>query len=137
CEAWMLGYLRRNSALPVPTVLAAEPGLLLLEYMDSGDALDARAEAHAAELLAALHAVRGPHFGFERDTVIGPLDQPNPPTARWRDFFRDHRLLHRARAAHDGGRLPARLLARIESLAGRLERWLAEPAHPSLVHGDC
>jgi len=137
CEAWMLGYLRRNSALPVPAVLAAKPHLLLLEYIHSGDALDARAEAHAAELLAALHAVRGPHFGFLRDTLIGPLDQPNPATPRWLDFFRDQRLLHRARAAHDAGRLSARLNARIEALAARLAGWIEEPPHPALIHGDC
>jgi fructosamine-3-kinase len=137
CEAWMLGYLRKHSGLPVPAVLAAEPDLLLLEYIDAGDALDARAEAHLAELLAALHAIEGPHFGFERDTLIGPLDQPNPPAPRWLDFFRDQRLLHRARAAHEAGRLPARLLARIEALAARLGRWIEEPPHPALVHGDC
>ncbi len=137
CEAWMLGYLRRRSALPVPAVLAAAPDLLLLEYLDSGDALDGRAEEHAAELLAALHAIRGPHFGFERDTLIGPLDQPNPPGPRWGEFFRDHRLLHRARAAHHAGRLSARLVARIEALAARLPRWIEEPPHPSLIHGDC
>ncbi len=137
CEAWMLGYLREHSALPAPAVLAAEPDLLLLEYIDSGDALDARAERHLAELLAALHAIEGPYFGFERDTLIGPLDQPNPPSPRWLDFFRDRRLLHRAGAAHEAGRLPARLLARIEALAARLERWIEEPRHPALVHGDC
>ena len=137
CEAWMLRYLAEHTALPVPAVLAAAPDLLLLEHIDSGEAIDARAEAHCAELLAALHAIRGPHFGFARDTPIGPLDQPNPPTPRWRDFFRDERLLHRARAAHAAGRLSARLLARIETLAGRLDRWIAEPAHPALIHGDC
>lgn len=137
CEAWMLRYLEEHTALPVPAVLAAESDLLLLEYIDSGDPIDARAEAHAAELLAALHAIRGPHFGFLRDTLLGPLDQPNPATPRWRDFFRDQRLLHRARAAHEAGRLPVRLLARIETLAGRLERWIDEPRRPSLIHGDC
>ncbi len=137
CEAWMLRYLADHTALPVPAVIAAAPDLLLLEYVDAGDAMDARAEVHCAELLAGLHAIRGPQFGFTRDTLIGPLDQPNPPTSRWLDFFRDHRLLHRARAAHEAGRLPARLLARLETLAGRLDRWIVEPAHPSLIHGDC
>jgi fructosamine-3-kinase len=137
CEAWMLGYLRKHSALPVPAVLATAPGLLLLEYIDSGDPADARAEAHCAELLAALHGIKGPHFGFVRDTLIGPLDQPNPPAPRWLDFFREQRLLHRARAAQEAGHLPARHLARIETLAARLDRWIEEPAHPALIHGDC
>lgn len=137
CEAWMLRYLADNTALPVPAVLAAAPDLLLLEYINAGGPMDAGAEAHCGELLAALHAIVGPHFGFARDTLIGPLDQPNPRAPCWLEFFRDHRLLHRARAAHEAGRLPARLLARIETLAGRLERWIEEPAHPSLIHGDC
>ena len=137
CEAWMLRYLAGNTALPVPAVIAAERNLLLLEYIDSGDAMDVRAEANCAELLSALHAIRGPHFGFERDTLIGPLDQPNPPARGWLEFFREHRLLHRARAAHAAGRLPSGLLARVETLADRLDRWIEEPAHPALIHGDC
>jgi len=137
CEAWMLRYLKAESALPVPAVIAAAPDLLIIDYIDAGGALDARAEAHLAELLAALHAIRGPHFGFARATVIGPLDQPNPPATSWLEFFRDHRLLHRAAAADAKGRLPARLFARIETLAGKLERWIEAPAHPALIHGDC
>ena len=41
-----------------------------------------------------------------------------------------------ARAAEAEGSLPAKLLVRIERLAERLPDYLAEPAHPSLLHGD-
>jgi fructosamine-3-kinase len=41
-----------------------------------------------------------------------------------------------AREALDAGRLPARTMNRIEALAARLERWIDEPAAPSLIHGD-
>jgi fructosamine-3-kinase len=51
-------------------------------------------------------------------------------------FFRDRRLLHMARAAHDEGALPSPLLGRIERLAARIDEHLTEPAHPSLLHGD-
>ena len=64
-------------------------------------------ERDAAEKLAALHAVTAPRFGLERDTLIGPLPQPNPPTDDWVDFFRDQRLLYMADLAHEAGRLPA------------------------------
>lgn len=135
-EAFMLRHLAAHSPLPVPAVVHGADDLLLMEYVEAGDPLDAAAEAHAAELLAALHAVGGERFGFARDTVIGGLPQPNPPTARWRDFFRDHRLLHMAGVAHAAGRLPAATLHRVEALAGRLDRWIDEPDHPSLIHGD-
>jgi fructosamine-3-kinase len=93
-------------------------------------------ERHAAELIARLHARPRDAFGYARDTLIGPLVQPNPRSPDWVSFFRDHRLLHMARTAHDEGRLPSSLLARIERFALRLGDYLTEPAHPALLHGD-
>lgn len=135
-EGFMLERLAALSELPVPAVVHVEDTLLLMDYIPAGSPIDARAQAHAADLLAALHAIAGESFGFERDTLIGGLHQPNPPSGRWLDFFRDRRLLHMGRQANLAGRLPNRLMGRIETLAGRLERWIEEPAHPSLLHGD-
>lgn len=135
-EGWMLRYLAAHSALPVPEVLQAEDSLLVMTYIDAGDPITADAEEEAAALLAALHAVTAPEYGLDRDTVIGGLPQPNEPCGAWIPFFRDRRLLHMAREAHDAGRLPGAVLGRIERLAGGLERWLDEPVRPSLVHGD-
>jgi len=134
-EGWMLERLAAHD-LPVPAVSHAADDLLLMSWIDSGGRLDTAAQEHAADLLAALHGVTGPHFGLERDTLIGPLPQPNPPSARWLPFFAEHRLLYMAGLAHDAGRLPAATVGRIEALAGRLERWLDEPARPALIHGD-
>lgn len=135
-EGFMLGRLAELSELPVPAVLHADDALLVMDYIEAADDIDDRAQEHAADLLAGLHALRADAFGFECDTLIGGLTQPNPPTARWLDFFRDRRLLYMGRQALDAGRLPRCLMARLETLAGRLERWIEEPAHPSLLHGD-
>lgn len=135
-EGLMLRFLGANSPLPVPRVIHAEPDLLVMEYIDGLSRFDEGAERHAAELLAALHQVRGPSFGFERDTLIGALHQPNPPTGSWVEFFRDQRLLYMAREAHREGRLTGALLGRVEGLAPRLPDLLDEPEHPSLIHGD-
>jgi fructosamine-3-kinase len=136
-EAFMLRWLAARTRLPVPEVLHGEDDLLLMEFIDGADPFDARAQEHAAELLAALHGAQWHSFGFERDTVIGGLTQPNPPTERWTDFFRDHRLLYMARQALDAGRLPAALMRRAERLAARLGEFVAEPERPGLIHGDC
>lgn len=135
-EAWMLRYLARHSRLPVPHLVHGDDQILLMDYVEAGDSLTPAAEAHAAELLAALHANSWHSFGLDRDTVIGGLPQINTPKARWLDFFRDNRLLAMAEQARLAGMLPAATMARIESLAGRLGRWLEEPAQPALLHGD-
>ncbi|MBC7952803.1 MAG: fructosamine kinase family protein [Rhodospirillaceae bacterium] len=136
-EGWMLRFLASHTMLPVPHVIHADSQLLLMDYVEAGGAVTPAAETHAAELLAALHGHTWHSFGAERDTVIGGLVQPNTPTRRWVDFFRDHRLLYMAEEAHKAGRLPAELMARVEVLAGRLNQWIDEPDHPRLIHGDC
>ena len=136
-EAYMLGELARLSDLPVPHVHYAAPDLLVMDFVDNdGGPITGDVERHAAELLAALHATPRGQFGYERDTLIGPLPQPNPQGSEWIPFFRDHRLMHMAGAARAEGSLPLSLFGRIERLAGRLDDYLAEPPFPSLLHGD-
>jgi len=136
-EAYMLRELARHSDLPVPAVHMGEPDLLVMDYIDhDGGGITPQVERHAAELIARLHATPRRAFGYERDTLIGPLSQPNPWTDRWIPFFREERLLAMARAAEAEGRLSASFRGRIERLAARLEEYLLEPDAPSLLHGD-
>lgn len=136
-EGYMLGELANLSDLPVPRVHVAEPDLLVMDFIKTdGGAITSEVERDAARLIAALHATPREGFGYAGDTLIGPLPQPNPQSARWVPFFRDHRLLHMARAALDEGRLPASLFGRIEMLAARLDTLLIEPTFSSLLHGD-
>jgi fructosamine-3-kinase len=135
-EAFMLDYLARHSALPVPRVVYSAPELLAMTFLPGESHFSANAQLHAAELLAELHGIAAPQFGLERDTLVGSLDQPNPIESSWIVFFREHRLLHFARKAFDEKKIQKPLLARIERLAGRLDDLLEGPPHPSLLHGD-
>lgn len=136
-EGLMLDYLNEQSDLPVPEVLYAEDDLLLMVLLDTGGGLGAVVQRDAADKVAALHQLttdRG--YGFQCDTVIGGLHQPNPWTARWCDFFRDQRLLYMGREAERVGRLPTALMTRLQRFCEVLERWIKEPDAPSLIHGD-
>jgi fructosamine-3-kinase len=135
-EGWMLRTLAQRSKVPVPAVLLADDDLLVIEFIDNDGTLSAAAESDLADIVAGLHGITGEQFGLERDTLIGSLPQPNPLSDDWRAFFRDHRLLAMARTAHDAGRLPAALLRRIETLAGRLDRFIQNDSPPTLIHGD-
>ncbi|KAF0169954.1 MAG: Ribulosamine/erythrulosamine 3-kinase [Rhodobacteraceae bacterium] len=136
-EGRMLVYLATHTALPVPKVICIDRDLLLMEALQSGGSLDTDAQRHAAQLIAALHNIgTDKGFGFEHDTVIGGLHQPNPWTLSWREFFAQHRLIYMGREAERAGRLPKPLMARLERFAGALDRWIEQPAQPSLIHGD-
>ena len=135
-EAYMLRYLRQKSELPVPKVYHGSETLLLMEYVKGSSHFSNEAERHVAELLAGLHGMTAGSYGHERDTLIGALDQPNPPTTSWAEFFRDHRLLYMANIAHEAGRLPGQDLLRVERLAEELDELIGEPNPPALIHGD-
>jgi fructosamine-3-kinase len=135
-EGYMLRTLAERSHLPVPAVTHSSDTLLLMTHIEGNGGFNESAQIHAAELLADLHSITADTFGLERDTLIGGLHQPNPQTNSWLDFFRDHRLLYMGKAAAHSGYLPGTLFARLEKLAGNLDRWLSEPERPSLIHGD-
>jgi len=136
-EGRMLRYLAHHTDVPVPEVLSADDTVLLMTYIEADGRLSGDAERHAAQIIAALHAITtDAGFGFDEDTVIGGLPQPNPWSPSWRSFFAEHRLIYMSREGERVGRLPSALLARVERFAGALERWIDEPAQPSLIHGD-
>jgi fructosamine-3-kinase len=135
-EAYMLRYLREKSDLPVPEVYHGSETLLLMEFVEGSSHFSKGAEHHAAELLAALHDVTSSTYGHERNTLIGGLNQPNPPTESWTNLFREHRLLYMANVVHEAGRLPAEDLLRVERLSGKLDELIEDPNPPALIHGD-
>ena len=135
-EAYMLRYLRQKSDLPVPEVYHGSENLLLMEFIEGSSRFSEGAEHHAAELLAGLHDITSDTYGLERDTLIGSLNQPNPATESWVEFFRDHRLLYIANIAHEAGRLLAKDLLRVERLSEKLDDFIEDQRAPALIHGD-
>jgi fructosamine-3-kinase len=135
-EARMLIYLDINTNLPVPKVLHSEDTLLIMTRLPSGHDLSPDAQYHAADLIAALHDQYASHFGFDYDTMIGGLHQPNPKTPTWVAFFRDHRLLYMANESYRANQITLNLLSRLEKLAENIESHLSEPEKPCLIHGD-
>jgi fructosamine-3-kinase len=109
---------------------------LLLE--DLGPGRDSQLAQEQAGLgLALLHRQRGTAFGFDRETFCGTTRQSNSWTARWLDFYRQHRLGDQVARARNADLLDARDRALLDRLIEGLDRWLDEPAEgPALIHGD-
>ena len=135
-EGFMLGYLKERSDLPVPECIIAQKDILIMSYIPSSGVVDGATEQHAADLLASLHNIRGRQFGFERDTLIGPYEQPNTPSSDWISFFRDQRLLYMAKKAFEEKAIDKELMSDIERLCAKLSEYITSPSMPSLLHGD-
>lgn len=136
-EGYMLDYLARTDTVPVPDVIHATPDLLVMSWIETAGPLTGSAQEHAADLLAALHDISADAYGHERDTLIGPLHQPNPWTESWVAFFCEQRLLCMGREALEHGALPRDTYGRLEAFcAGKLETYVEEPPQSALIHGD-
>lgn len=136
-EALGLKEMYDSQTIRVPKPIcwgtAEASAYLVLEWLDLGYSGE-NSWRRMGENLAAMHRVTHSHgFGWHQNNTIGATPQPNPWTASWLDFYREHRLEHQFRLARRrGGRFP-----RQQALSEALPELLAGhyPA-PALVHGD-
>ena len=145
-EAAGLEAIARTGAIGTPDVLCvgtdeegAGGSFLLMEWIEEKGRAKDYWEMFARQL-AAMHRAEtgdftaGGKFGFWGDNYIGASGQINRIQESWIAFFRECRLEPQFRHAfHYFG---AGERKKIEKLLGRMEYFLVEPEHPSLLHGD-
>ncbi len=126
---------------------------LLLAFIESPSRPSPRCWDVFAEQLAAMHAAPTQQFlpdsedsgagacagkcvryGFFSDSCSAGRPLPNPPREKWADFYRDSRLLPKYKLTRNY--YPESLQKKAEYLIDHLDRYMPEPDHPSLVHGD-
>jgi len=135
-EAAGLRWLAEAGAVPVPRVLGAGPGALVVSWVDGEPASRDAAERFGRDL-ARLHAAGADGFGAPWAGFIASLPLPNEPGGSWPEWYAARRLLPFARRAVDAGALGPDGARLVEEVAGRLTA-LAGPAEPpARLHGDC
>ena len=138
-----LSALRQAGALRVPgtyeTGITGNRSYLIMEYLEAAAAKKDFFE-HFGRQLARMHRADssgwtpGGKYGFTEDNYIGAGRQKNEIRTGWIDFFRDCRLEVQFRRAQ--AYFEASDRKRMQSLLDHLDRYLIEPAAPSLLHGD-
>jgi fructosamine-3-kinase len=134
-EATGLAWLSSPGVIPVPSVLAALPSMLALEWVEPGPATPAAA-AELGRALAALHRSGAPGFGASWAGYIGPLPLDNTVSAGpWGPWFAARRLQPYLRLSADRGALSDADIQAVEQTIKILEGYdHSEP--PSRIHGD-
>jgi fructosamine-3-kinase len=135
-EAQMIEYLSNYSNLPVPKVIKKLDNILITEYIKNNGISKEDAEYDAAVKLAALHRISQKQFGFATNTSIGIFEQSNRQNESWVDFYKRERVLDFANKSYAEGKLPDDLYVRVITFCDDFDKYLQEPEHPSLLHGD-
>ncbi len=142
-ESSGLKAIRDTRCIRVPEVHAygtcEDTAFLLMEYSRetarSGrfweDFANALADMHEAD--TSLYTPGGA-FGFTEDNFIGAGEQINTVKSSWTEFFRDCRLLPQFEKARYS--LSPDDCKKMDLILDNLDKYLVEPLHPSLLHGD-
>lgn len=134
-EAKMLQHLNDNN-VPVPKVIDQQDGFLLLQYVAADEALSNSSQKHLARIIAEMHAVSADQYGFDFDTCIGTLKQPNDQTDDWVSFFRDQRLKYIMQLLLNESKIQQGFHARMMLFLENLDQFLPKNPKISLLHGD-
>ncbi|WND03370.1 fructosamine kinase family protein [Temperatibacter marinus] len=136
-EVLMLEHIQRTTDLPTPGIVSVKPGLLLMELIPfTSDWMTPASEVDVAQHLATFHCAPADYCGFEIDTSVNGIHQPNDVNMNWCDFFINQRLRWGAQLCVDSGQMPARLAKRIDALIELLPNIIPHDIPPSLLHGD-
>ncbi|MFC0525154.1 fructosamine kinase family protein [Pontibacillus salicampi] len=139
-EAKGLSLIRKSNTVRVPEVFYYdEPeengtGVLVLEWLEGTKQKDTLQQLGTQ--LAAMHNQDGKAHGFEEDTFIGSLPQPNGWYESWVDYYHDSRLVSQFNLAAERDLLPSNRKQRLKKVMERLPDWLEHQPKPSLLHGD-
>ena len=134
-EAAGLRWLAAARAVPVPDVLAARDGVLVLPWLE-GEVPTAEAAERFGRDLAALHLAGAPEYGAPWAGYIAELPLDNTHTLDWATFYGERRLLPYLQQAADRGRLGPAEVRLVETVIGRLAELAGPPEPPSRIHGD-
>ena len=138
-----LSAIRQTGAIRVPQVLECgtleDRSYLMMEYLEAAPAKKDYWELFGRQL-AGMHRADpsgwtpGGNYGFPEENYIGAGRQVNAVRTGWVEFFRDCRLEVQFRRA--SGYFSRADRKAMQNLLDHLERYLTEPAFPSLLHGD-
>ena len=136
-EHQMLKHLNGLSFLTTPKVYYVDDKLYLMDYIAHIPlGHHQEAEQEIAYQIAQLHQIKAAKFGFEHDSLIGCLMQPNRFSNNWVEFFRDNRLIYFADSCYQQKLITAEFRSRIDKLADKLADLILDNHPPTLIHGD-
>lgn len=137
-EAKGLAHIRATNTIAVPETFtfSDQPGngFIVMEWLE-GQKTD-NTEKELGEKLAAMHQSIGDRHGFEEDTFIGILPQPNGWFSNWLDYYRNRRLTAQLNQGIANNRITGRWRKQLEDIIDRLEQWIPADVPPSCLHGD-
>ncbi|MFC4559881.1 fructosamine kinase family protein [Virgibacillus kekensis] len=133
-----LELIRQTDTISVPDVYAYSDeknnAFLVMEWVEGNRKLDT--EEKLGSRISAMHQHTGEKHGYEEDTFIGTLPQPNGLFTNWVEYYRDQRLTAQLNQGINQERITGIRRQRLEDLLDKLDKFVPANPEPSYLHGD-
>lgn len=137
-EAIGLRLIKETGTISVPNYISYSDqtgnAFLLMEWIEGKRAPDT--EVILGQKLAKLHRCFGRMHGFQNDTYIGLLPQPNELSANWLEYYRTFRLGSQIEQGIEKGVILGERRKKLDIFIQRLDEWIPSFVEPSYLHGD-
>ncbi|MDL4841709.1 fructosamine kinase family protein [Aquibacillus rhizosphaerae] len=139
-EAQGLKLIDETNSIGVPHVYYYDQpkndddAIMIMEWVEGQKKKDTNAKLGTQ--LGHMHLTTNDQYGFNENTFIGTLPQPNDLFDNWIDYYRDQRLLTQYNIAIDKGRMSSIRRDKMEKLLQNLDNLLDRQPKSSLLHGD-
>ena len=119
-----------------PKVYYFDKEILIMNLIDHDGIKPKNLKDDFIKSILKLHSISNDKFGFNFDTQIGGMQQPNKLNANWVDFFSNQRLLVMYEAINKVNPMPKNINIKIEKLISNIAEFLPKNPKISLLHGD-
>tara|TARA_Y100000741_G_scaffold345977_1_gene311899 strand:- start:1243 stop:2100 length:858 start_codon:yes stop_codon:yes gene_type:complete len=135
-EAKSINYMKKKFPKLFPKIYYFDNKTLIMEYIKNDGEKGKDFEKELAINIASIHKIKNNKYGFDFDTPIGGLKQPNKYSGNWVDFYKENRLGMVFKEINNENPMPHKLNRGIEKILNDLENLIPKNPPASLIHGD-
>jgi len=119
-----------------PRIINYNNKFVIMSFIDNNNNLPNKTNDDLLDAIILLHSKKNINYGFNFDTQIGGLKQPNSNSKNWVEFYRDKRLHYVFDLINKNQPMNKAINTKIDLLLKKIENFIPNKPKPSLLHGD-
>ena len=129
-------YLNNLKLNFFPKIYSNDDMYMVISYMNNDGIAPSKTKDDFLNAIISMHSLSKEGYGFNFDTQIGGLKQPNNQQDNWVDFYREFRLGYIFELINSNNSMEKLINFKIEKLLKNLEDFIPKKPKASLLHGD-
>ena len=119
-----------------PRIINYNNKFLIMSFIDNNNYLPNKTNDDFLDAIILIHSKKNINYGFNFNTQIGGLKQPNSNSKNWVEFYRDKRLNYIFDLINKNQPMDKAINTKVDLLLKKIDNFIPSKPKPSLLHGD-